>query len=72
MPKPTERNALLVKHCETVPTDTIVVNGPEEDCDDWEVYITDRGITSIVTLSTDSLESFANSILGLVAIHRGA
>ena len=72
MLKATNRNALIVKYCETAPTDTIVVNGPEEDCDDWEVYITDHGITSIVTLSTDSLESFANSILGLVAIHRGA
>ena len=49
-----------------------MVNGPLSAEEDWEVYITDRGITSIVTLSTDSLESFANSILGLVAIHRGA
>lgn len=72
MPKPTERNALIVRHCEIVPTDAIVVNGPESDDDDWEVYITERGIASFVTLSTDSLESFANSILGLVVIHRGA
>lgn len=70
MPKPTERNALIVRHCDFTPTDAIVVNGPEPDEDDWEVYITDHGIASFVTLPTDSLEDLANSILANIALHR--
>ncbi len=70
MLKATNRNALIVKHCETVPTDAIVVKGPLTDEEDWEVYITDRGITSIVTLSTDSLERFAHSIIAHIGLHR--